>query len=82
MSNDENDFETIAVFNNSFEPQLAIAKSMLEEAEINYYLTNENFLSLDPVSVPPTPISIELRVEQKRKNEALEIIQSISNNNG
>lgn len=78
MKQNEMDFETIATFNNSWEPQLAIAKSMLEQAGINYYVTNENFLSTEPLLVTPSPLSIELRVDKKRVVEALQIIESLS----
>lgn len=78
MNTSENDFETVAVFNNSFEPQLVIAKSMLEQAGIKYYVTNENFMGIDPLSVAPTPMSLELRVDKSKVGEALRILESIN----
>jgi hypothetical protein len=77
MNSNENDFETVAVFNNSFEPQLVIAKSMLEQAGIRYYVTNENFMGIDPLTVAPTAMSLELRVDKSKVDEALRIIESI-----
>lgn len=78
MKDTEIAFVTIEYFNNSYEPRLAIAKSMLEEAGIDYYITNENYLSTEPLLIPPTPISIELRVDRKKITEALEILKSIT----
>lgn len=80
MNSNETDFETVAIFDNSFEPQLIVAKSMLEEAGITYVVVNENARSFKPMPfTTPLPISIELRVDIARKQEALEILESIEN---
>ncbi len=42
------DFITVATFESAFDPQFLLAKSILEENEIEYYATNENLRTLEP----------------------------------
>jgi hypothetical protein len=80
MSSIENEFDIVAIFSISYEPQLIIAKSMMDQAGIKYYLTNENYRNLEPLLISPTPVSIELRVDKQKVSEALQILEAIDSN--
>ena len=45
----ENYIELLTTFNQG---DIALIKSILEDSEINYYVTGENFLSVDPLIQP------------------------------
>ena len=72
------DFTSIGYFDNSFEPDLIIIKSMLEEAGIKYFIKNENRRSISPIIMNvDSGVAMELYVETNRLKEAKEIYQSI-----
>lgn len=71
-------FESVATFDNSFVPQLAIAQSMLEDAGIDFIVVDENYRSSKTVQfTTASAISIELRVDSDRMDEALEIMNTV-----
>jgi hypothetical protein len=74
----ESDFETVASFDNAFDPQLLIVKSMLDEAGIRYYTVNEEFRALKPLPMmAPHALTIRLCVETARRDEALGMLRAI-----
>lgn len=74
----ESDFETVASFDNAFDPQLLIVKSMLDEAGIGYYTVNEEFRALKPLPLmAPHALTIRLCVEKTRRDDALGILRAV-----
>ena len=70
---------TLAVFDNAFDIRLNLLKSMLEEAHIEFFTTNEYNRSVKPaLSMIPTNLSIDIKVYEDKLEEALEILKSIS----
>ena len=73
-----NDFTSIGYFDNSFESDLIIIKSMLEEAVIKYFIKNENRRSISPIIMNvDSGVAMELYVDTHRLKEAKEIYHSI-----
>jgi hypothetical protein len=73
-----NDFSSIGYFDKSFEPDLIIIKSMLEEAGIKYFVKNENRRSISPIIINvDSGVAMELYVDTNRLEEAKKIYQSI-----
>ena len=70
---------TVAEFNNSFDVKFNLFKDMLEKAEINYIVINENSRNIEGAfAVTPSNISIEIKVYEENIEQALEILNSIS----
>ena len=68
---------TLASFENPIDVQYNLLKGMLEEANIKYSVVNENFRSVEPLTILPTNISIEIRVLESDLEKAQEILESI-----
>ena len=70
---------TVAEFYKSFDVKFNLFKDMLEKAEIDYIVINENMRNIDGVfAVTPSNISIEIKVYEENVKQSLEILNSIS----
>ena len=68
---------TLAIFENPMDVQYNLLKGMLEEANIKFSVVNENFRSVEPFTISPSNISIEIRVLECDLEQAQEILESI-----
>jgi hypothetical protein len=68
---------TLAIFENPMDVQYNLLKGMLEEANIKFSVVNENFRSVEPFTISPSNISIEIRVLESDLEQAQEILESI-----
>ena len=70
---------TLSVFDHAFDLKFVQLKAMLEEAGIGYITTNENHRSVKPaLSMIPSNVSIEVKVDEKDLPDAVEILKAIS----
>jgi len=69
---------SLAVFDTIFDIKFNLLKSMLDEAGIWYITSNENARSVKPpLSMIPTNVTIEIKVQKENFEEAVEILKSI-----
>ncbi len=72
-------FVTLAVFNNAFDIKYNLLKSLLDEAHIPYFSSNENLRSIKPMPfTTPSNVSIELKVYRENEKEAHQLLDSIT----
>lgn len=73
-----NNLASLAVFDTIFDIKFNLLKSMLDEAGIWYITSNENARSVKPaLSMIPTNVTIEIKVQKENFDEAVEILKSI-----
>lgn len=74
------DFITIAKFDNAFDVKLSIAKGLLEEAGIDYFVANEHYRAAKPAfAAISSDLMIELRVDAEKIDEAVALFDAIEN---
>ena len=70
---------TLAVFDNNFDVRYNLLKDMLDEAEINYIISNQNARTIKPMPyTTPSNMSIEIKVYKNKLEEAVKILESIN----